>query len=109
MIILSLSQVCLLISLYLTIIVLINSKGNKISPRKAILNNLKANGCTNKLVAKYIIDVYNSGIPNTEMISRLTGITGYDTSQISKWFSKIFCFLYILLFYCYIIIIIIII
>ena len=50
------------------------------SPRSLLIKVLLQNGCTNKLVAHYIIDAFRSSVPNNEVIRRLAGTTGYTTS-----------------------------
>jgi len=61
------------------------SRGGKFSPRNALFTVLQKAGCANRLVAHYIIDQYITGNPSTQTILRLSGATGYDTTQISKW------------------------
>ena len=48
----------------------------KQSPRHILVRLLHDAGCTNKLVAHYIIDMYNSQYSTNEMIDRLSGATG---------------------------------
>jgi hypothetical protein len=65
-------------------------QASKISPRVAVLKLLAQAGCTNKLVAHYIIDNYNSNnLPTSDVIVRLAGATGYEESSISTWISVV--------------------
>ncbi len=54
-------------------------------PRWQLVKLLAANGCSNKLVAHYVIDAYYSNLPTSILMARLNGVTTYQTNLISKW------------------------
>ena len=64
-------------------------ESSKVSPRQSILKLLADQGCTNKLVAHYIIDMQRSGIPSSEVVERLAGATGYDQNNIASWLNVV--------------------
>lgn len=68
------------------ILIGVHARGGKASPRQKLFGVLKTVGCTNRVVARFIIDQVVSGTSNTVTIERLSGITGYQPSSISQWY-----------------------
>ncbi len=63
----------------------VNIRAPQVSPRFLALENLRKDGCTNLLVAHYILDASRSSIPATILIARLAGTTGFNRANIAKW------------------------
>lgn len=57
----------------------------KVSPRQTILQVLSKAGCTNMLIARYVVDAYQSGISASVLSQRLNGIVPFTTKQLSTW------------------------
>ena len=57
----------------------------KISPTQILIGVLKKAGCTNNLVARYVIDAYHSGISAHTLVDRLSGVAFTTTKQVSHW------------------------
>lgn len=57
----------------------------KISPTQILIGVLKKAGCTNNLIARYVIDAYHSGISANTLVDRLSGIVFSTTKQVSHW------------------------
>jgi hypothetical protein len=60
------------------------------SPRKLQLAALLTAGCTNKVVAHYVIDIArNPTLATTELVDRLAGIASVPSSSINGWVSAL--------------------
>ena len=67
----------------------LESHDAEISPRKRILEGLAASGCTNKLIAHYIIDLaINPTLSQTAIVERMEGMTTASQADVTAWVTK---------------------
>lgn len=63
------------------------------SPRNTLMTLLYQNGCTNRLLAHYIIQASYGGITAAVLNRKIRGLTRYDSSRVSGWFVHLyFCY-----------------
>ena len=63
---------------------LIFASAQKTSPRKELLTYLSSIGCTNQLVANYVIDAVTWNIPAATVVARLSIIPNVKATDLAK-------------------------
>ena len=59
------------------------------SPRKKQLQVLHDAGCTNKVIAHYIIDLARKGLAGSVIDERIQGITTATANDVTTWISAV--------------------
>ena len=68
----------------------LESHAAEVSPRKQMLEDLADSGCTDKLVAHYVIDLaVHTTLPITAIDERIEGITTVSSSDVGAWRPKV--------------------
>lgn len=65
-----------------------SGRDDNVSPRAAGAKVIKAAGCTNMVLAHFVMDAAVSGIPATVLFERVRDIGPFTLTQTSKWFVR---------------------
>ena len=85
----------LFVSLLLSLLLYVHSsrteRGSNTPERSAIYDELADSGCTNKLIASYVINAALDGVSSKYLKTRISNISGYTIteSKLTTWINVV--------------------
>ena len=86
------NSLSIIIKIVMTILVSVAfARDDPISPRALAMAVIKSAGCTNMVLAHFVMEAAISGVSAPTVLSRVSDVGTFPLTQISKWYA-LFCY-----------------